>query len=126
MALNEVYAKGESISYPVNAAVVSGNFVVLGGTPGAVHHTLGTGIVGVAETNAVVAADTLSYATLRHIGVFTGTTAEAVAVGEAVYLDAAATYGTAMTTTATSNYFVGHAIEAKGAVAGNVQIRINN
>ena len=122
MALNEVYANGESISYPVNAAVVSGNFVVLGGTAGAVS----SGIVGVAETSAVVAADTLSYATLRHIGVFTGTTAEAVTVGAAVYLDAAATYGTAMTTTATDNYFVGHAIEAKGAVAGNVQIRINN
>ena len=123
MALNEVYANGESISYPVNAAVVSGNFVVLNGVAGHPHHR---GIVGVAETSAVVAADTLSYATLRHIGVFTGTTAEAVDVGEAVYLDAAATYGTAMTTTATNNFFVGHAIEAKGAVAGNVQIRINN
>tara|TARA_R110000796_G_scaffold64839_1_gene150028 strand:+ start:3841 stop:4209 length:369 start_codon:yes stop_codon:yes gene_type:complete len=122
MALNEVYANGESISYPVNAAVVSGNFVVLGGTAGAVS----SGIVGVAETSAVVAADTLSYATLRHIGVFTGTTAEAVAVGDALYLASAATRGTAMTKTATSNYFVGHAIEAKGAGAGKVQIRINN
>ena len=122
MALNEVYANGESISYPVNAAVVSGNFVVLGGTAGAVP----SGIVGVAETSAVVAADTLSYATLRHIGVFTGTTAEAVAVGDALYLASAATRGTAMTKTAASNYFVGHAIEAKGAGAGKVQIRINN
>jgi predicted RecA/RadA family phage recombinase len=114
MALNEVYANGESINYPVNSAVTSGMFVVLGG------------IVGVAETDATQAADSNYYATLRHIGVFTGTTSEAVAVGDALYLASAATYGTALTKTVGSNEFVGYAIEAKGAVAGNVKVRINN
>jgi len=114
MALNEVYANGESLNYPVNSAVTSGDFVVLGG------------IVGVAETDAALAADSNYYATLRHIGVFTGTTSEAVAVGDALYLASAATYGTALTTTVGSNELVGYAIEAKGAVAGNVKVRINN
>ena len=114
MALNEVYANGESLNYPVNSAVASGDFVVLGG------------IVGVAETDAALAADTNYYATLRHIGVFTGTTSDAVAVGDAIYLASAATYGTALTTTASGNELVGYAIEAKGAVAGNVKVRINN
>lgn len=114
MALNEVYANGESLNYPVNSAVTSGDFVVLGG------------IVGVAETDAALAADTNYYATLRHIGVFTGTTSDAVAVGDAIYLASAATYGTALTTTVGSNELVGYAIEAKGAVAGNVKVRINN
>jgi len=114
MALNEVYANGESLNYVVNSAVKSGDFVVLGG------------IVGVAETDAEVGPDTLSYSTLRHIGVFRGTTAVAVAVGAAVYLASAATYGTALTTTATDNKLVGYAIRAKGAVAGDVFVRINN
>ena len=54
MALNEVYANGESLAYPVNSAVASGDFVVLGG------------IVGVAETDAKLGDDTLYYATIRH------------------------------------------------------------
>ena len=114
MALNEVYANGESLNYPVNSAVASGDFVVLGG------------IVGVAETDAKLGADAAYHATLRHIGVFTGTTSDAVAVGDAIYLASAATYGTALTTTASGNELVGYAIEAKGAVAGNVKVRINN
>lgn len=114
MALNEVYKEAESLSYPVNSAVKSGMFVVLGG------------IVGVAEIDAKEGEDGNHYATLRHIGVFTGTTAEAVAVGDALYLASAATYGTALTKTATGNKLVGYAIKAKGATAGAVAVRINN
>jgi len=114
MALNEVYANGESINYVVPSATVTGDFVVLGG------------IVGVAETSAALGSDSAYHATLRHIGVFTGTTAEAVAVGDALYLASAATRGTALTKTVGSNKFVGYAIEAKTAVAGNVKVRINN
>lgn len=116
MALNEVYANGESLNYVVNSAVESGDFVVLGG------------IVGVAETDAEVGPDTLSYSTLRHIGVFRGTTAVAVTVGAAIYLAAGATYGTALTTDDDEgdNELVGYAIRAKGAVAGDVFVRINN
>ena len=114
MAVNEVYANGESLSYPVNSATVAGDFVVLGG------------IVGVAETSAVQGPDENYYATLRHIGVFTGTTSEAVAVGDALYLASAATRGTALTKTASGNKLVGYAIKAKGATAGAVAVRINN
>ena len=114
MALNEVYANGESLNYVVNENVESGDFVVLGG------------IVGVAETDAKEGADGEHYATLRHIGVFRGATADAVTVGAPIYLASAATYGTALTTTVGSNKLVGHAIKAKGAVAGEVFVRINN
>ena len=114
MALNEVYANGESLNYVVNSAVESGDFVVLGG------------IVGVAETDAVEGADGSHYATLRHIGVFRGTTADSVTVGAAIYLASAATYGTALTTTEGSNKLVGYAVKAKNAGAGEVFVRINN
>ena len=116
MALNEVYANGESVNYVVNQNVASGDFVVLGG------------IVGVAETDAALGSDSAYHATLRHIGVFIGTTADAVTVGAPIYLASGATYGTALTTDADSgsNELVGHAIEAKADVAGNVKVRINN
>lgn len=116
MALNEVYKDGESLNYVVNSAVESGDFVVLGG------------IVGVAETDAALGADASYYATLRHVGVFRGTTADAVTVGAAIYLDGGVTYGTALTTDSDTgnNELVGYAIRAKGAVAGDVFVRINN
>ena len=114
MAVNEVYAEADSLSYVVPSATVSGDFVVLGG------------IVGVAETSAKLGADTNNYATLRHVGVFTGTTSEAVAVGDAIYLASAATRGTALTKTSSGNKLVGYAVLAKGATAGPVAVRINN
>jgi predicted RecA/RadA family phage recombinase len=60
--------------------------------------------------------------------VFSGTTADAVAVGDAIYLASAATRGTALTADSDtgSNELVGYAIKAKGAVAGDVFVRINN
>jgi len=125
MALNEIYRDGESISYKVNSAVTSGMFVVLGGTAGATG-AAATGIVGVAETDATLGEDGNYYATLRHIGVFTGTTSASIAPGTALYLASAATYGTALVTSATSNYFVGYAINTKGSVAGNALVRVNN
>jgi predicted RecA/RadA family phage recombinase len=125
MAKNEIYLDGEAISYKVNSAVKSGMFVVLGGTAGATG-AASTGIVGVAETDAVIGEDGNYYATLRHVGVFTGTTAVATSPGTAMYLASAATYGTALSTTATSNYFVGYAINTKGATAGNALVRVNN
>lgn len=111
MALNEVYAEAFSLNYAVDALVESGDFVVLGS------------IVGVAETDAKLGADTLSYATLRHIGVFTGTSSEAFTVGQPVYL-AADTFGTELATS--GSYLVGYAVKAKDAVAGDVHVRINN
>jgi predicted RecA/RadA family phage recombinase len=115
MALNEVYKDAQSLSYVVNQNVESGDFV-----------WVSAGIRGVAETDAELGADGSYYATIRHSGVFTGTTADAVTVGAAIYLASAATYGTALTTTVGSNKLVGYAIKAKGAVAGDVFVRINN
>lgn len=114
MALNEVYAEADSLNYVVPNATVSGDFVVLGG------------IVGVAEVDAKLGADSAYYSTLRHKGVFTGTTADAVTVGAALYLASAATRGTALTTTATSNKLVGYAVKAKASGAGSIAVRINN
>jgi hypothetical protein len=125
MALNEVLAEAFSADYPVNAAVVSGMFVVLGGTTGAVEGAH-TGIVGVAETSAKLGDDGLYYSTLRHIGTYIGTTALAVSVGNAMYIAGGLTYGAALTTVATANHFVGSATRAKGATAGNVFVRVNN
>jgi predicted RecA/RadA family phage recombinase len=115
MALNEVYKDGHSLNYVVNQNVESGDFV-----------WLSAGIRGVAETDAELGADGSYYATIRHIGVFRGTTADAVTVGAPIYLASAATYGTALTTTVGSNKLVGYAIKAKSAVAGDVHVRINN
>lgn len=115
MALNEVYAEADSLNYVVPSATVSGDFVVLG-----------SNIVGVAEVDAKEGADGSFYATLRHKGVFIGTTADAVTLGAAIYIASAATRGTALTTTATSNKLVGYAVKAKASGAGDVHVRINN
>lgn len=117
MALNEIYKDGDSL--PINLgssdpAIVSGNFVAFGS------------LRGVAETTATERPDGDWYATIRFVGVFAGTTADAVTVGAPIYLAAEATKGTALTTTATSNELVGYAVAPKGAVAGDVWVRVNN
>lgn len=114
MAVNEVYKDGDSLEYAVNSAVVAGDFVVLGG------------IVGVAE-QVKVGADSNTYATLRHKGVFLGTITGTVAVGDALYLASAATYGQTVTKTSSGNKLVGYATAAKASSgAGAVEVRINN
>ena len=114
MALNEVYKHAESLESPVNSAVAVGDFVVLGG------------IVGVAE-RVTVGDDSNTYATLRHEGVFTGTITGTVAIGDALYLNSAATYGQTLTKTAAGNKLVGYAYAAKASSgAGSVAVRINN
>jgi predicted RecA/RadA family phage recombinase len=115
MALNEVYKDADSISYVVDQNVESGDFV-----------WVSAGIRGVAETDAELGPDANYHATIRHTGVFRGTTADSVTVGAAIYLASAATYGTALTTTVGSNKLVGYAVKAKGSVAGDVFVRINN
>jgi len=127
MAINEIFKDADSLTYAVNSAVVAGNFVVLGGTAASAN---ATGIIGVAETSAKLAADTNYYATLRTKGVFTGTTTDtaAITVGTPLYLASAATYGTALTATSTSNKFVGMAYRPKGSTTGTqtIYVRINN
>jgi predicted RecA/RadA family phage recombinase len=127
MAINEVFVNADSLSYAVNSAVVAGNFVVLGGVNASAS---ATGIVGVAETSAKLGSDGNYYATLRHDGVFTGTTTDtsAITVGAPLYLASAATYGSALTATSTGNKFVGYAYRAKGSTTGTqtIAVRINN
>jgi predicted RecA/RadA family phage recombinase len=118
MALNEVYAEALSLNYVVDEEVLSGDFVVLVDPL-----TAGVSLRGVAEIDAKLGADGNNYATLRHVGVFTGTSAEAFAAGQTVYL-AAGTFGTELATS--GSYAVGVAIKAKDAVAGDVHVRINN
>lgn len=116
MALNQIFKDADGLSYNLGASdptIDSGEFVVLGG------------IRGVAETDAELRADGNYWVTLRHVGVFSGTTADAVTVGAPVYLAASATSGTALTTTATDNDLVGYAIAAKGAGTGDVWVRVN-
>lgn len=118
MALNEVYAEALSLNYVVNSSVESGDFVVLVDPL-----TSTAGIVGVAEVDAKLGADSNYYATLRHVGVFTGTSTEAFAAGQGVYL-ATGEYGTELATS--GSHLVGRAVKAKDAVAGDVHVRINN
>jgi predicted RecA/RadA family phage recombinase len=119
MALNEIYRDGFSLPLnfgSVDPSVDSGDFVVV------------DGLRGVAETDAVERADGDWYATVRMIGVFVGTTAEAATVGEAFYLAAGATNGVAVTDDddTGSNFLVGYAIAPKAIGAGDVWIRVNN
>lgn len=117
MALNEIYRDGDSL--PINfgtsdPGIVSGEFVSFGS------------LRGVAETTAEERPDGDWYATIRFKGVFVGTTADAVTIGAPLYLAAAATNGTALTTTVGSNKLVGYAAAPKGAGAGDVWVRVNN
>ena len=119
MATNEIYR--DAFSLPIDfgttdPSISSGDFVIVGD------------LRGVAETDAVERANGSYWATVRFIGGFTGTTADAVDFGDALYLAAGATNGTAVTTddNTGSNILVGHAVSAKGIGAGNVVVRINN
>jgi predicted RecA/RadA family phage recombinase len=117
MALNEVYKDADSLVYEVDEAVESGDFVILGGN-----------IRGVAETDAAEGDDGDWYATLRHVGVFLGTSNDAFTLGAPVYLASGVAFGTIVTNSSNSgaNGRVGYAAKAKGAGAGNVFVRINN
>ena len=118
MSTNEVYRDAFSQSYDLGSSdpsISSNDFV-----------WISDGLKGVAETDSELRSDARYWATIRHIGGFIGTTADAVAVGQALYLAAAATHGTALTTTSASNKLVGYSMTRKGATAGNVTVRINN
>ncbi len=96
MALNEIYAVANSLSFPVASTVVSGDLVQV------------DEIVGIAEHDAKLKEDGETYATLKLTGAFKLETADTVTVGAKVYVTAAGV----VTTTATSNKLIGHAIKA--------------
>jgi len=110
MALNEIYNDANSLVFPVASTVKSGNLVQVGQ------------IVGVAENDAVTGEDGNTYATLKLNGVFELSTLVAVTVGAAMYVTSAGV----VTTVATSNKAIGHAIKAKTTtVAGPVYVRLH-
>jgi predicted RecA/RadA family phage recombinase len=109
MALNEIYTKADSLVYPVASTVNSGDLVQVGQ------------IIGVAEHDAKVGEDGNYYATLKLSGVFEFPTSVAVTVGANMYVTSAGV----VTTTATSNKFIGHALKAKsGTSAGVCYVRL--
>lgn len=109
MALNEIYAKADSLVYPVASTVKSGALVQVGQ------------VVGIAEHDAKQGEDGNYYATLKLSGVFELTTSVAVTVGANLYVTSAGV----VTTTATSNKFIGHALKAKTTTtAGPVYVRL--
>lgn len=95
MALNEIYAVANSLSFPVASTVVSGDLVQVGQ------------IVGIAEHDAKVKEDGNTYATLKLTGAFKLETADVATVGAKVYVTSLGV----VTTTATSNKLIGHAIK---------------
>lgn len=97
MALNEIYAVANSLSFPVASTVNSGDVVKV------------EDVVGIAEHDAKLKEDGNYYATLKLTGAFKLTTANNnIAVGAKVYLTSAG----AVTSTATSNKLIGHAIKS--------------
>lgn len=96
MALNEIYAVANSLSFPVASTVNSGDLVQVGQ------------IVGIAEHDAKLKEDGNYYATLKLTGAFKLTTSDTISVGAKVYVTSAGV----VTSTATSNKLIGHAIKA--------------
>ena len=97
MALNEIYAIGSELVFPVASTVDSGDVV-----------SVGT-VVGVAMEDAFTGEDGNHYTTLKLDGVFKFVTANNdIAVGANVYVDS----DDAVTSTATDNKFIGHCVKS--------------
>lgn len=96
MALNEIYKLADELVFPVASTVVSGDLVQVGQ------------IVGVAEQDAITGEDGNTYATLKLTGAFKFDTEDTISVGAKVYVSSAGV----VTSTATSNKLIGHAIKA--------------
>lgn len=96
MALNEIYAVANSLSFPVASTVVSGDLVQVGQ------------VVGIAEHDAKLKEDGNYYATLKLTGAFKLDTADTISVGAKVYVTSLGV----VTSTSTSNKLIGHAIKA--------------
>jgi predicted RecA/RadA family phage recombinase len=113
MALNEIYKDADSLVFPVNTAVVSGNVVKVGD------------IVGVAENSAVTGEDGNKYATLKLNGAF-----QMASKSGDTFTVGAKAYGVANSTTgiipeaqvsATSAKLIGHVTKV---ITGFVTVRL--
>lgn len=96
MALNEIYAVANSLSFEVASTVESGDLVQVGE------------LVGIAEHDAKLKENGDYYTTLKLTGAFKLDTADTVDPGDKVYVTSAG----AVTTTSTGNKLIGHAIKA--------------
>jgi predicted RecA/RadA family phage recombinase len=109
MALNEIYKDGNELVLPVASTVNSGDLVKVGA------------LVGVAQHDAKIGEDGNYYATLKLSGVFELATSVAVTVGANMYV----TSEGVVTTSASGNKFIGHALKAKsGTSAGVCHVRL--
>jgi len=128
MATNEIYRDADSLSYSFGSSdpgISSGDFVTLSATaPGS--------LWGVAETDAELRADGNYWATIRHVGVFLGTTSVtgAIARGANLYITAASAPSNSVVTNdaaAGANFLIGKALEAKGTTTGAqpIKVRVN-
>lgn len=108
MAKNYV-APSRTITIPAPAAVASGGVVVAGGLAGV----------------ALAAADTGAPVDVSLEGIWTlpKVSANTFALGAAVYWDSAAGL---VTTTASGNAQLGHAVAAAGAGSATVRVRLRN
>lgn len=119
MSTNEIYRDADSLPYPVEEAVQSGDLVVFA-----------SGLVGVAETDSKPnEAGTGFVATVRTKGVFSFQMgAGAVTTGVAMYASSTPSAGVGVvgtpTTTSTGNTLVGTVYRGKPAAAGLVYVRI--
>jgi predicted RecA/RadA family phage recombinase len=109
MALNEIYKDANELVFPVNTAIVKGDFVKVGD------------IVGVAQNTAVTGEDGNKYATLKLNGAFeiafkSGDTFD---VGQKAYGVANATTGKIpeVQESSTSAKLVGHVIKVTASTA---------
>ena len=127
MALNELYRDADSLPYIVEGPDANGD----GGVKSGDIVVFASGLVGIAETDAVEREDGLAWATVRTKGVFgiphTGALASA---GVAVYASSTpaaglGVKGTFVGTTSASNTKVGTLYLPKaGAGAGTAYVRI--
>lgn len=99
---------GHNITVAAPAAVQSGDGVLIGA------------LFGVANADAASGADVV----ISTVGVFTlpKTTTDDIAVGAAVYWDAAEAE---VTTTAAGNTLIGHAVAAAGNPSATVAVRLS-
>ena len=117
MAMNELYRDADSLPYIVEAAVESGDIVVFA-----------SGLVGVAETDAVERENGADWATIRTKGVFGIPYTGALTAGTAIYASSTPATGKGvvgtLTTTSASNTLVGTVYLPKGSGAGTAYVRI--
>lgn len=107
MAKNRNFADGKVLTLPVIAGVVSGSPVIVGM------------IAGVALTTR----DSAGNATVQTNGVFTVSVTGAIAsVGLPVYITSAT--GALVVAPGAGIQLFGHALQTKGAGAGNIQVRL--